>query len=721
MSVDSYAPCPCGSGKKVKFCCQAILTEMEKVERLLENNQPRMALQALEKVVPEHGNNAWVATAQGWALIADHRPADAKAALAQFLRKNPDHPSANALHALAAFQAEGFPGSKKAVHRAFRRSFKAEPSIVAGLAASMAELYQQLGHVLASRQHYALALRYGDEEDRKQAFSAMVAIDGDETIPYPMRGVHNVPEFHGLPATQEIVQKANRLSAVGCWEEAAELIKQACEQQPDSAEGWHTLGLFLAWDGNDSEAAAALHKAARLYANFETAVECETLAQFLDPVPADDQVALLTVGYPVESVSRLLTRLDEQPRLARVPDQVLQASGLSEALAAEYDLLDGPAPKGDELGSLSLATAPTILGRVTVVNAHHGASDHAHAHAILSALQGAEADAAKAFFVEAAGDAAGAAETSDEDPQSRQTFSRERLRFRSTFYVPMTAPPALRDRIEQQWQTKLVTEIWPVTPQGALGGKSPRDAKGVDELRVPLAAAINVLDAMSDSRSRMVSVNELRQEYGLPAMELIDVPADANVNLLSLVQVRRVNLRSLSDEQFRPLLRRVLLSRHNQHAYETLREYLENRTQLHGPDSRERNEVLEALVEVCRRTLRRDEALKWVQHGQTLSRTSEKPFELLLAWKMKELLLRLQDRDDPQGKVLFDEIWNHFGMKVPQLREQLAQLAAYSGLEPPGQGVVVAGTDLASGGGITLEPASAATAGEKKLWLPGMD
>ena len=123
MSVDPYALCPCGSGKKVKFCCQSILPEMEKVERLLENNQPRMAISTLEKLLPEHAGNAWVATAQGWALLADHKHAEAKTALAQFLRKNPDHPSANALHALAAFQSDGFPASKKAIHRAFRRSF----------------------------------------------------------------------------------------------------------------------------------------------------------------------------------------------------------------------------------------------------------------------------------------------------------------------------------------------------------------------------------------------------------------------------------------------------------------------------------------------------------------------------------------------------------------------------------------------------------------------
>jgi tetratricopeptide (TPR) repeat protein len=721
MTVDSYAPCPCGSGKKVKFCCQAILTEMEKVERLLENNQPRMALSTLEKILPEHGSNAWVATAYGWALVADHRPADAKAALGQFLRKNPDHPSANALHAMAAFQAEGFPASKKAVHRAFRRSFRAEPSIVAGLAASIGEWQLRQGHVLASRQHFALALRYGDEEDRKAAFNEMVEIDGDASIPYPLRGVHNVPKFQGSAETMDAVGKADRLSAVGCWEEAAELIKPAVDAQPASPEGWHTLGLYQAWDGNDDAASKALHEAAVRYTDFELAVECETLSQLLGGMPPEDAINLGSISYTVDSVSRLLTKLDERPRVARTPDALLQMGGLAGILAAQYDLLDRDIPTGDALKSMTLDTVPQVIGRVLVINGVSDGPNPTPARAMVSALEGEELTATRTLFESEAGDAIGIGQVEPIDATSESRMSRERLPLRERFYIPFGSPAALREKIETEWQTKLVESVWPNLAQTALGGKSPVQARGSAELRVPLAAAINIFDAVCDSRSRMLSVNELRAKYDLPPLELTDLPAESNVNLLSLTQLRRVNLRSLSDEQFRPLLRRVLLSRHNQHAYETLREYLEHRTQLQQATPREREESLEALVDICRRTLRRAEALEWTQRGQSLAAASDKPFELSLAWKMKEFAVRMEDPEDPQLKPLFEELWTRFGTKIPQLRENLLKMAAYVGLEPPGQGVVIAETGMVgSQAGMSLEPASSA-GGEKKLWLPGMD
>ena len=34
MEIDVYAPCPCGSGKKLKFCCAPIVEDMAKVARL---------------------------------------------------------------------------------------------------------------------------------------------------------------------------------------------------------------------------------------------------------------------------------------------------------------------------------------------------------------------------------------------------------------------------------------------------------------------------------------------------------------------------------------------------------------------------------------------------------------------------------------------------------------------------------------------------------------
>src|SRR5690606_34818064 len=118
-SMDSYSLCPCGSGKKIKFCCQAILPEMGKIERLQQNNQPRMALQLIDKLLKEHQDNAWLNNQRAMALIGDERYDEARDALVAFLRKNPDHPLSNGLLALAMTELEPMAQCKKVIHRAF--------------------------------------------------------------------------------------------------------------------------------------------------------------------------------------------------------------------------------------------------------------------------------------------------------------------------------------------------------------------------------------------------------------------------------------------------------------------------------------------------------------------------------------------------------------------------------------------------------------------------
>ena len=49
MALDSYSLCICGSGKKLKFCCQDVLPELSRVSTLREN-QPEVALELLRSL-----------------------------------------------------------------------------------------------------------------------------------------------------------------------------------------------------------------------------------------------------------------------------------------------------------------------------------------------------------------------------------------------------------------------------------------------------------------------------------------------------------------------------------------------------------------------------------------------------------------------------------------------------------------------------------------------
>ncbi len=47
--VEPYAPCPCGSGQKFKWCCQKVESYADKAQRLFDGNQAEAAVKLLDR------------------------------------------------------------------------------------------------------------------------------------------------------------------------------------------------------------------------------------------------------------------------------------------------------------------------------------------------------------------------------------------------------------------------------------------------------------------------------------------------------------------------------------------------------------------------------------------------------------------------------------------------------------------------------------------------
>ncbi|MCX7702313.1 MAG: SEC-C metal-binding domain-containing protein, partial [Gemmataceae bacterium] len=55
--IDPYASCPCGSGKKFKWCCAGIHEQIEKALQQYRNGQQETALHTLDEVIKAHPRN----------------------------------------------------------------------------------------------------------------------------------------------------------------------------------------------------------------------------------------------------------------------------------------------------------------------------------------------------------------------------------------------------------------------------------------------------------------------------------------------------------------------------------------------------------------------------------------------------------------------------------------------------------------------------------------
>ncbi|MEZ5941922.1 MAG: hypothetical protein R3C18_11050 [Planctomycetaceae bacterium] len=716
--MDSYAPCPCGSGKKVKFCCQAILPELSKIERLQENNQPRMAIQLIDKLLQDHPHHGWLVTQRAMALFNEQRFEDARDSLVPFLHEQPDHPLANVLLATAVSQLEPYPASKKVIHRAFLKSTSTEPTLVGLLAGRIAAYHLEEENFMAARQHMAIVLRLGSEQERQQTLMAMLEIDADASIPYPFRGVQPMPKYTPIESAMGTYRKAMKLAALGCYEEAATALEKVVELDAEVPESWHTLALLRAWDGNGAGAAEAFHKAAKLYGDADTAVDVETLAQLLERELPEKSVATRMKGYTVEALSRLLTRLDNDDRLSRVPvDQEEQES----RVAARYDILDRSQPTEEDLEKLCLETAPRIIGRIGLFDQR---DDETPARAIITGIEGERLNEACKTFEAAAGDLAKYSEEimkrndSDEIDDIVVRHPKDEIALSDAVFVPQDTPANVRRKLRIDLLDQAVNKNWMELPLDALGGKTPQEAAGNDELKVPLAAAIVVLDTFLDGRDLMLDINAVREKLGVPQPTSMNIEAGTDLNAYTTSQLQRVNLSDLTDDMFRRVMQRTLVTKNCRQGYAVLREFLEKRPELVKVEEDEASQAYATLADICSSSLRADEALEWVEKGYHYAKENSAPFQSLLFWKMRELSFRATNADDPQLKDLLLDLWNNYGSKIPQVRQRLTEIVTLLKIDPPWDGAILTASTGGSGEVILSAETESTVSGEKKLWIP---
>ena len=74
MTVDTYAVCPCGNGKKIKFCkCKDSVGELDSVLQMVEGGQVVPALDRLSNILQENPDAAWALAIRGRAFAGPSR------------------------------------------------------------------------------------------------------------------------------------------------------------------------------------------------------------------------------------------------------------------------------------------------------------------------------------------------------------------------------------------------------------------------------------------------------------------------------------------------------------------------------------------------------------------------------------------------------------------------------------------------------------------------
>jgi hypothetical protein len=270
--------------------------------------------------------------------------------------------------------------------------------------------------------------------------------------------------------------------------------------------------------------------------------------------------------------------------------------------------------------------------------------------------------------------------------------------------MPRDTPREVRRRLIDEERRAAFVERWPKLPQPALRGKSPMDAAGDLELRIPLMANVLVLEQAGNSDRDAESIAELRRELKLPDSEPIE-PDNQPMSGLPLVRVARLNLRALSDDDLVILYRRSILvgaqTATLRLAHEAVgRPPLADRI----PPSDAYQRMIAAERDPNRALVLIDAARK---HSQAVGQSTA-------SWDLAELELHITSGNVDEAKELLARI-EHDHRDDPQVAAALYQLLYETG--------VITDEQLAHRHTHEAPAAMAASAPEPagKIWTPGSD
>ncbi|MFM9965177.1 MAG: hypothetical protein ACKV2Q_28600 [Planctomycetaceae bacterium] len=728
MALDVYAVCPCGSGKKLKFCCHGLESSIEQVVRHQSTKQFSQALQLLGSLEKKYPQSAWVKNLQAFTLLMDKRGAEAIEPLTKVLQVQPDNLYSIALFGLASFMGNGWKAGKMAIQRAFQRCATEYPHIIYYLARCIAEFMSSVGSPLAHRQYLGLAMRLSNEENRETVFMEMIEFDGNTKIPYILRGSHDLVPVAGDEAFEKEVRKGAKLAFLGCNEAAGGIFAKlavtaeselaalsgddAKKKRVAVASLWWNAGLCRAWDGNEKEAAEALHRSANHSDDFEAAVECETLAQTLGRRgDKESSHPVVQRTYKVKQVAKLLTLLDATPLFVRMT--LPEGKDRDDRTPmATYRVLDKMPVLGIDSAAYSLDSVPRVTAEIVVFAMT--------AQSAALAIVGIEGD----VFTEALRqlEAAGGEELeklvipgTTDNVTTSTLFEKEFLPLQCKRHFETSTPPGIIRRIHRETWSRFLTTEWPEMPLVAFGGKTANQAIGDDALRVPLAAWLQQLDMYADRFGLALDLNAERAKYQLPPLAVIEVNNQTNVGAMSVLQFARLPFDKLNDQQLVAGFKRATLTQHRGSLQPLLKVIVER------PGTHEHLEltrVYRYLSDLSGLLSEPVDAIQWLDKERSQPVPPANQFEHELDCDMRELRYRLDDPHGSDCNNLLRRMWENYATKVPELRAYVSGIVSHYNVSAPWMNEGSVGS-LTSGGLWTPDSAAEKPAGESKLWLPG--
>ncbi|HEX3871160.1 MAG TPA: hypothetical protein VHV77_12025, partial [Pirellulales bacterium] len=544
MSIDPYALCPCGSGKKVKFCCADLVPELEKLQKMLDGNQRHAALEHLDKLLTQHpGRAALLAikiSLQNGLGMSDQ----ARETAQTFRELHPTNPIALAETAVMRAEKDGSAAGIEPLQQALAESDQhVAPQVVDALT-DLAQLLLVDGHFQAAHAHLLLTLRLHGENEA--ALDMLTRMNGSAQVPLLLKDER--PFANAPPdAPWEAEFDASMSMARGVhWLEAERRLTALSQRINNAPAVWQNLAVLHGWLANEAGEVEALRKFGSLQGTKEDAIEAEATAQLIDPELVKDVVDQLRITYPIRDIDRLIEVAGGDKRLIIYPAEAVRRAEGEVPPRAVYLLLDRPLPTTGV--DITLDAIPSIVGQALVFGRETDREPRLELQ-----VSRRDVEAAQSLIAELWRDVLG-------DPAAEEVVGHvpsRQLTFSWNWRLPDDTPPDHVQQLLVRKRRDTLLNRWPKTSNALLGGKTPEEVASDPVQRLKLLGALLIIELSLDHPSADGLVNELRARLGLPTLQPID-PKNVDLEELPLVRLSRLIVENLSDDDLLTVYRRAL-------------------------------------------------------------------------------------------------------------------------------------------------------------------
>jgi tetratricopeptide (TPR) repeat protein len=713
MTIDQYQLCPCGSNKKVKFCCaRDVLPEINKVLTALQGEQRVAALDHVNHAIEKKGDKDCLLNIKTNILLQLGEDEKAREASKQVLKKNPDNPIALANHGLLDAAAGELDNAVDKLQQCLDLIGDNIPFSVIEAIKLVGISLLHSGRVIAGRNHLLLYQGFHPEKD-EQVGRLISQTFMSSKIPLLMK-VDNVaaeaPE--GAPWREDF-DTAVKMGSRGRWISAVESLQDLDEQYPDQPEIRRNIAIYQNCLGAAEDMAESWSDYAHTAGvDFEDAVEAEAFAQLIDPELEAEKLDVVVNTYPVNDVDKLVEELAADKRCDSVP---LQEEALPEGPRPKEAFLIFDRERPDSGIDITRGEIPNVCCQIYVYGRQTDRDPRIELMMTKNDQYEVKLGQAKIVL----GDHIG--EESDSRALSQVTRLSDTLTWDWQF--PPDTPRELQNELLNEQRREIMLEKWPKLSQPSLGGKTPADVVGQEKYKVALAAAVLLLELSTDQQITMqVDLDMLREKLQVPPRKIFDPSDIPNPDRISVIRLPQVDFTKLGDKDLVSAFQRAgMVSAWK--ALTAICHELLNRDSLD-----EEIDKSSVYLMLARMEPELEECMQLIQKARNVCITKKaSPARTLIA----ELEARIERGDVEKAPDLIREIESKY-IREPGVGNELMRVLVRFGIVDPNgsprqeAAPAAPGNPPATESGYVWTPdgGSAAPekpAEEKKLWVPGME